>query len=213
MKMSGVLFGVALLLGLALTGCETGGGGDSEPDYGTNNKDLYVAIGDSITHGSGLDNPDESYPDVLSGLLGKRVINEGLPGEEAWHGLDRFDEVLQTYKPGHILILYGVNDLIAGTGPEYIKSDLRQMIQLARANKTVPVLGTLTPVQGRYSDLYDRALLTSAAIRQLGAEEGVAVADLEAAFNNRSDLLIYDGLHPNAAGHRLMAETFAGVLK
>ena len=173
---------------------------------------FYVAMGDSITYGTLLSNHSDCYPNVLSGMLGKPVVNEGRPGEQARQGLARFAGVLYAYKPSHILILYGVNDLANGRGPDNIKSDLRQMIALARANNTVPVIATMTPAIGLASWLAYEVALTSAAIRQLGAEQGVGVADLAAAFNNRADLMSYDGLHPNAAGHRLMATTFYNLL-
>jgi len=49
-------------------------------------------------------------------------------------------------------------------------------------------------------------------IRTMAGEEGASVADLEAAFGNRSEYLQADGLHPNAAGTALIAETFRGAL-
>jgi hypothetical protein len=46
----------------------------------------------------------------------------------------------------------------------------------------------------------------------LAGDEGVTLADLEAAFGNDPALLKANGEHPNAAGNVVMAETFMGVL-
>src|SRR5450759_560088 len=72
---------------LMLAGCESGNKshlGDGH-DFGRNNPNLYVALGDSITAGAGLANPNDRYSDKLAGLLDKNVmnaavVNEGFPG-------------------------------------------------------------------------------------------------------------------------------------
>ncbi|MBA4386423.1 MAG: hypothetical protein C0404_00475 [Verrucomicrobia bacterium] len=206
-----VFMAVALVL---FAGCEGDGGGsvDAQQDFGDNNPDLYVAMGDSITHGTGLPDKGDNYPNQLSGLLGKTVIDAGVPGDESWQGLVRMDGILRGRKPGYVLLLYGANDLISGRDAFGIKETTRAMIVKARDNKTVPVLATLTPVFGNYADLAAGVEETSAAIRELGFEEGVRVVDLEAAFDWRADLMTNDGVHPNEAGHKIMAEAFLGAL-
>jgi lysophospholipase L1-like esterase len=46
-------------------------------------------------------------------------------------------------------------------------------------------------------------------IRTLADEEGVDCADLEAEFGSDESLILPDGLHPNAAGAAVIAQTFA----
>jgi lysophospholipase L1-like esterase len=86
------------------------------------------------------------------------------------------------------------------------------MIQAAKANSTVPVIATLTPMIGIEINHAGQVAELNSLIKQLASEEGVAVADLAAAFGDGETYMSNDGLHPNAAGDRLIAETFARII-
>jgi lysophospholipase L1-like esterase len=193
------------LAALLLAGCEDGGGGSGNGgDFGNNDPNVYVAMGDSITAGG--------YPAVLAGMLGKPVINRGVGGAGSADGAARVQGILNSYKPGYLLILYGANDATHGHDPEATIGYLRSIIQTAKANKTVPVIGTLTPMSAEHAAYDAAASSLSAMIRAMAGEEKAAVADLESAFGGRSEYLEADGLHPNAAGTALIAQTFYDAL-
>lgn len=200
---------------LLLAGCESGGNGHlgDGHDFGPNNPNLYVAFGDSITAGAGLANPSECYNVKLAGMLNKTVLNRGYPGYSSGEGLDVMYPILDDLKPGYLLILFGINDLIMGYGEETILVNLRIMIQACIDNKTIPVIATLTPVFKGYRGHSSSVDRVNSRIRQICSELNVALVDLSEAFDENDALMLSDGLHPNESGHALMAVTFYDVVK
>ena len=204
------LFSVAL----GLAGCEE----DSEDhiwddhDFGSNDPNMYVAMGDSITAGYGLNSAAEAYPYQLSLLMGKTVVNRGVSGSRSSYGVSTVDSVLSSYQPGYLLILYGANDLIMGYSVESVLSNLEYIIAVAKNNQTIPVIATLTPVFDSHSFILGEIIELNAGIRQLGIDQNVHIADLESALNWNSAYINSDGLHPNAEGHQLIAVTFYDIL-
>jgi lysophospholipase L1-like esterase len=185
--------------------CEQGDGklGDGF-DFGNNNPDLYLAMGDSITLGG--------YPGVLASKLGKPVINAGVGGAMSEDGASRVSSLLASHKPGFLLIDYGANDCIHGRDQSATIENLRHMINAARGNQTIPVIATLTPMYGSHGVFDGGAHSLSQRIREMAASEDVPVADMEKAFGDDQTLIQSDGLHPNAAGNEVMAQTFFNVL-
>lgn len=199
----------AALMITLLSGCEDNGGIGDGHDFGANDSNLYVALGDSITVG----NSGTSYPAELSALLGKSVINAGSDGSESGDGALRVGSILNNSHPGYLLILYGVNDVIMGEYIEDIIGNLRLIIQSAKANKTIPVIATYPSVFGVHIMFFGGVSALNSAIRSLASSENITLVDLESAFGNpNTQYMDGDGLHPNAEGYKLMARTFADVL-
>lgn len=206
--MAGLLAATAIVWG---AGCDNGGGGGSGGghDFGDNNPDVIVAMGDSITEGSGVSSP---YPSILAGMVGKTVINHGSGGATAGDGAGSIGGVLANDKPGYVLILYGANDAISGVGPDSTIGALGAIIEACKANKTVPVIATLTPMQGLHELFAGGAQELSRRIRSLAGQTGTALCDLENEFGYPSPLLQEDGLHPTDEGCVVIADSFASKL-
>jgi lysophospholipase L1-like esterase len=196
-----------MMAAIFLTGCfDSGGGGSgsSDIDFGDNDPNLVLCMGDSITEGgNGEEGPP--WPERLTALSGKRTINEGRGGELSSEGESRIVAELEQYKPGYVVIFYGANDAIFGFGVEHVMAQINDMIHAARLNKTVPIVCTVLPTYDARGFANGLTAEYSARIRVSTAAQGVACADVRADFEGRRELILSDGLHPNDAGLDVIA--------
>lgn len=201
-----------LALAAALAGCESG----SDPigaghDFGDNDANLYLALGDSITRGSKGDGAN-AYPAFLASILGKSVINAGVGGDQTGNALSRLSGLMSRHKPGFVLILLGANDIIFTRSDAHILGNLQAIIGAAKARGAIPVIATLTPTYDGHGFMAGRIAQFNPRIVDLAASEGIRVVRLDEAFGSDRSLIQSDGLHPTTAGNERMAIAFANVL-
>jgi acyl-CoA thioesterase-1 len=194
---------VVLLLTSAAIGCNDDG--PTSPGQGT---PVIVAFGDSLTSGPGL-RPEQTYPALLQQRIAGegrdyRVINAGNTGDTSSEALLRFDGAVV---PGtKILILaIGANDGLRGVPVATVERNISTMIERAQARGVAvllcqmdaPPLGGLTytiefhRVYTRLAERYRVPLVPFFLLGIIGNDE----LDLD------------DSLHPNAAGHKVIADT------
>lgn len=176
-----------------------------------NRRDIFVAMGDSITAGYALNSYDDCYVARLSRMWGKTAVNEGVDGTRSSYGTSLIRPILEQYNPRYLTIYYGTND-VGFYENNQIVSNLRYMIVTAKENGTIPVVATIGPFFGQWAWRNASATELNKKIRQMAAEEGVACADLEAALNWNSSYIFPDGIHPNGSGHQIIANTFYQAL-
>ncbi|HOE00050.1 MAG TPA: SGNH/GDSL hydrolase family protein [Kiritimatiellia bacterium] len=225
--MKGLRGWFSMLLAVVLAGLLIGcGGGDdkiSNPDPGSNDLNVIVAFGDSITKGSEC--PCAAYPPRLAALTGKVVHNAGIGGSRATGGVGRTKQVINKYHPAFMLILYGVNDVIHSYSRDAIIGALDRMVTICQENHVVPVLATYPmPIHG-HRFFAGSTVRLNQAIRDLAAARNIRCVDLEREFATGYDhsdpnhtrpipdpsLYMPDGLHPNDAGTQVMAMAFADL--
>ncbi len=176
--------------------------------YDEDNPPVIVAFGDSLTYGTGARSAgkDRSYPAQLSKMLGLKVINEGAPGETAERAYGRLQRVLKTYKPSILILCEGGNDMLRARKPEYIKRDLKRMIDAAiHSGARVILLGVPEPEQFFLRD--------AGFYRELADETGVLY--LPNIFSDvlSEDSLTKDSVHPNAKGYAIIAQKIYEAIK
>ena len=183
---------------LLFTGCDSGPG--IKP---FNQESVVLAFGDSLTHGTGA-SAGQSYPDVLSELLGRQVINGGIPGEVSAAGLKRLPAVLEENNPTLVILCHGGNDFLRKLNQATTSSNLDAMITLIRSHGAdvvlvgVPKLGFGLQVPELYSQIADQYTIPL---------QKEILVDLLSDNSMKSDVI-----HPNASGYRLMAEAIYDLI-
>jgi len=132
----------ATLLGIGLMACSS-----TARLPRLDNDDVVVAFGDSITFGTGA-NREESYPAVLEKLIGRRVVNAGVPGEVTADGLSRLPEILAREKPALLILCHGGNDLLRRLNDQQTADNIRKMIRLARQRGLAEAVAMLLKKSG-----------------------------------------------------------------
>lgn len=180
--------------------------GDS-PTAPNGSSPLIVALGDSLTSGPGL-RRDEAYPALLQKKItdeGRdyRVVNAGVTGDTTSDALRRFDAAVP---PGTeiVILAIGGNDGLQKVSLATVERNISTMIERAQARgldvllcqMEAPPLGGLSytldfhRIFTRLADRYKVPLVPFFLLGILGNDE----------------LDLNDTLHPNAAGHKVIAD-------
>lgn len=190
---------LVIIAGLCLAACS------SEPKLPLLANDaVIVAFGDSLTFGTGAD-PVENYPAVLEKMIGRRIVNAGVPGEVTGDGLSRLPKVLDQEKPALLLLCHGGNDLLRRLNRQTAANNLREMVRLAQ-NKKVAVVLIAVPGLGL-------SLSPPPMYREIAQELSIPVEEEALSTILADGSLRSDFIHPNAKGYRIMAESIAVLLK
>ena len=185
---------------LSLAGC-----GDRPPPLpGLGSSEVVLAFGDSLTYGTGAATP-ESYPVVLSAIIGRPVISAGVPGDTTAAGLERLPAVLDEIQPKLMLLCMGGNDMLRKLDSASTEANLRAMVQLAKSRGIgVVLIGVPAPEIFGGPPAYYARIAQEFALPL----ENEALKDI---LFDRS--LKADPIHPNAAGYRRFAEAVAALLR
>jgi acyl-CoA thioesterase-1 len=109
-----------------------------------------LVFGDSLSAAYGIA-PQQGWVNLLAERIARaglpwHVVNASVSGETTAGGLRRLPEDLKRHQPSVALIELGANDALRGQPVKAIRSNLEQMIRLARAAHAEPVLvGIMIP--------------------------------------------------------------------
>lgn len=166
---------------------------------------LVLAFGDSLTYGTGT-SADNSYPAVLSALIGRRVVRSGVPGEVTAAGRRRLPSEISRYQPALVILCHGGNDIIRRVSESTAEDNLRAMISEAQAaGAQVVLVGVPKPglFMSEGASFY----------RRIADEFELPYLDETIAEILKDGALKSDTIHPNAAGYRKLAEDIAALLR
>jgi isoamyl acetate esterase len=155
------------------------------------------------------------------GLSGGKVADLWT-GKTQWSESLPYDQILQTTRPTLLILYIGVNDVWheAGTAPAVYRSGLVKLIQQGQATGATVILATPAVIGEKRNggNPKDKMLDQFSQISRSASDEtGIIVCDLRQAFqdylalHNPTDrgqgILTSDGVHMNAKGNTLIAET------
>jgi lysophospholipase L1-like esterase len=165
---------------------------------------VILAFGDSITSGVGATS-GESYPEILQGLINRKVIKSGIPGETSGEGLVRLPGELATHRPKLVLLCLGGNDLLRRMDLEKTAGNMSRMVQMIRnSGAEVVIIGVPKP-----GLVLSTARFYKTISEDMGVPlEGSLLSDILAESKLRAD-----PIHPNAEGYRFLAEGIAAFLR
>jgi acyl-CoA thioesterase-1 len=175
-----------------------------------------LVLGDSLSGGFGL-KPSEAYPTLLANKLRAaglnfQVTNASQTGGTTDGGLERLPAHLKRKIDIFILEL-GINDAFRGVPVDQMQSNLQQIIDKVKArnpNVRVVIAGMELPNYGANDYVSGFGKMFA----ELAAKNGAALVPyfLDGVAGNPS-LNLPDGIHPNAAGQRVLAENVWRVLE
>ena len=181
-----------LVLGGLCSGCDSG------PRIDPLGPDAQIlSFGDSLTHGTGAAR-GQSYPEVLSSLLDRTVINAGVPGEVSAAGRTRLAKELKEHNPDLVILCHGGNDVLRRLDQKTTRDNIVAMVEMIRASGAdvvligVPKLGWGLHVPPFYEEIAES--------NDIPYAEDILV-DLLGDNSLKSD-----AIHPNARGYRILAE-------
>lgn len=158
-----------------------------------------ICFGDSLTYGTGAGRGMD-YPSQLSKMIGKPVINAGVPGDTTQRALQRLERDVLFKAPDLVLITLGGNDLKNGIAKNRAFENLRMVVESIQNTGAKVIIGGLRfPIRDRG---FGRAY------QELADKTGAVLIPniLEGIMGNRKRMS--DPIHPNDAGYKIMAERF-----
>ncbi len=176
---------------------------------------VILFFGDSLTAGYGL-SPEEAFPAQVEKLLTQKgakvkVVNAGLSGETTAGGLARIDWILR--QPIDIFVLeLGGNDGLRGLPLDQTRKNLQTIVDKVKAKypscKIVLAGMMVPPNMGKeYSTSFQNVFKEVAK-----KNSAVLIPFLLEGVGGNEKLNQADGIHPNAEGHKIVAENLTKIL-
>lgn len=179
-----------------------------------NAKNLLV-LGDSISEGYGVSR-EQAYPTLLqekilkSGKKDWTVINSSVSGSTSASALGRLKWAIKN-KPQVLLLALGANDGLRGIKNSEMKKNLASTIEFAQSQKIQVVLAGMhmPPNYGKeYTQNFHQVFVDLQ--KQYSLKFIPFLLDKVGGIEKLNQT---DGIHPNVAGHKIIAETVFASLK
>jgi len=173
---------------------------------------VVTVLGDSLTSGWGLE-PSNALPRQLAAELARLRVSAivrgaGVPGDTTAGGLARVGRLESD--TGVCVVMLGANDFLLSIDPREIEANLDAIVRTLQTRRIgVVLVGGQAIGRGRpaYASVFNRIFPAVAERRR-----ALFAPDILAGIAGQPRLNQADGLHPNAAGTRMIAARLAPVV-
>ncbi len=169
-----------------------------------------LALGDSLTAPHGVQ-PGEDWPTLLGQKSGWVVVNAGVSGNTSAQALDRLPGLLEQHDPQLVLVTLGGNDMLRRQPQGQTVSNLGRMLDLVKAHGAKAVL-LATPKPSLAGAVFNNLSPPDFYAEVAKDRKVPLIADALPEVLSDTNLK-GDQLHPNAAGHALLATKIFEALK
>jgi acyl-CoA thioesterase-1 len=165
-----------------------------------------LILGDSLSAAYGL-KQEQGWVSLLQDAWQNQditVINAAISGETTDGALARLPRLLEQHRPTHIFVELGGNDGLQGHPVNKMRDNLEKIIQLSQASEVQVILQQMqipTNYGKRYTQMFTGSYAKLA--------EKYAVTMLPFFLENialNKDLMLKDGIHPNAEAQTIIAK-------
>jgi len=169
---------------------------------------VVLVLGDSLSAAHNIP-IDAGWPHLLAARLEtmtppRRVVNASISGETTMSGRERLPGLLRQYQPALVILELGANDGLQGMPLQQIRDNLDTMVTACRdAGAKVLLLGIELPIN--YGPHYRDGLRAIYAGLARKYRTGL-VPFLLQGVALKPALMQADGMHPTAAGERIVFE-------
>lgn len=172
-------------------------------------KTTIVFIGDSLTSGLGVET-NQAYPSLLDTMLKQNgyteihIINGSVSGSTSASAFARV-KWFQKVKPNIIILALGANDGLRGLPTDQMKNNLSLAIEKAKQFGIKIILAGME-IPTNYGSQYTNSFRQ--VFQSLAVQYNVPLIPfLLQDVGGHPDLNQADGIHPNPAGHKIIATT------
>ena len=191
-------------------------GFSASPSDSVSIKTTVVFFGTSLTAGYGLD-PSIAFPNLVAARAAEEgmpivAVNAGLSGETSAGAVRRIEWTLK--EPADVVIIEtGGNDALRALDPDSLESNLKTLLTKTRAAQPsakvlLAVMEAPPNLGSRYTARFRRAYVSAAAAS--GVDLLPFLLDGVAGHDSLNQA---DGVHPNAAGERIVADNVWKTLR
>lgn len=188
-----------------------------------------MCMGDSITHGNGLTDLSCRWSDLTAAATGHTMVNLGIGGDSTGGMLARCQTQVFAKDPDALLLLGGTNDICFTYDYHQAFCNIVSMIRHAQTLNIPIVIGIPIPFvperfnkQEWFADRDNNHITAQCGrlaevLKAFCTAREIPYIDYRSAFFREDgtvrEELYVDALHPNADGHRVMADVLIPRLK